>query len=164
MLEEEGLLDFEKDTVIVAARVAWDEYRKHSIYVCQPGRAFQPVRYMGFYTANQIFPLIPRILERRDRVRMQRGCYEGELGRTVDRLLELALRKPDMEYQVFLLSGPDDPQTIHLDGPIMNDLRSDAGRMTAFVMGQRYARLDDLRSAKRTSDLLAADAKTRSNR
>jgi hypothetical protein len=160
MLLQEGLLGFEKDTVIVAARYAWDEYTKHQLYVCQPGRAFQPVQYVGFYKANQILRLVPRILERHDHVRMERGAYKGELGRAVDRLLDLALRTPGVEYQVFLLSGPDDPQTTRLDEPIENDLLSANGRRTAFAQGQRYVRLDNLRRAKRTSDLASADAKT----
>ena len=161
MLEQEGLLDFEKDTVVVAARVAWDEYLEHRFYVCQPGRAFQPVRYMGFYKDNQISPRVPRIIERHDRVLMERGRHDGELGVAVGRILDLALRKPGAKYQVFLLSGPDDAQTIRLNTPIVNNLRSAGGRATAFTMGQRYVRLDDLRRAKRTSDLVTADEKMR---
>jgi hypothetical protein len=160
MLLPEGLLGFEKDTVIVAARQAWDEYTKHQLYVCQPGRPFQPVQYMGFYKANQILPRVPRILECHDRVRMERGAYKGELGRAIDRLLDLALREPGVEYQVFLLTGPDDPQTICLDEPIVNDLLSASGRRSAFTQGQRYVKLDNLRRAKRTSDLASADSKT----
>lgn len=116
---------------------------------------------MGFYKARQIFPFVPRILERRDRVLMERGRYEGELGKAVGRPLDLTLRESGVEYQAFLLSGPDDTQTIRLDGPIANDLLSASGRTTAFTQGQRYVRLDDLRRAKRTSDLATADAKTR---
>lgn len=154
MLLQEGLLASEKDTVIVAAGQAWDEYTKLQVYVCQKGRPFQPVQYMGFYRANQILPLVPRILERRDRVRMERSCYEGELGRAVERLLDMALREPGVEYQVFVLSGPDHPLTVRLEEPIVNDLRSASDRPTAFTQSQRYVRLDNLRSAKRTSDLV----------
>ena len=133
MLLQEGLLASEKDTVIVAAGQAWDEYTKLQVYVCQKGRPFQPVQYMGFYRANQILPLVPRILER---------------------LLDMALREPGVEYQVFVLSGPDHPLTVRLEEPIVNDLRSASDRPTAFTQSQRYVRLDNLRSAKRTSDLV----------
>jgi len=160
MLLQEGLLGFEMDTVIVAASRAWDEYERLQLYVCQPGRFFQNVKYMGFYKTNKIWPLVPLIRERKDRVRMEYGGDKGELGRAVDRLIELGLRKPDAEYQVFLLSGPKDPQTIRLDEPIVNDLLSANGRRTAFTQGQRYVKLDNLRHAKRTSDLVAADVKT----
>jgi hypothetical protein len=160
MLLQENLLGFEKDTVIVAASRAWDEYERLPLYVCQPGRSFQKVNYMGFYKDNQICPLIPRILDRKDRVRLEHGGDKSELGRAVDRLIESGLRKPDAEYQVFLLSGPKDPQTIRLDEPIVNDLQSASGRRTAFTQGQRYVKLDNLRRAKLTSDLVAADVKT----
>jgi hypothetical protein len=160
MLSQEGLLGFEMDTVIVAASRAWDEYERFHLYVCQPGRSFQTVKYMGFYKANQICPLVPRILEYQDRVRMERGSNKGELGRAVDRLLESELRKPDDECKVFLLSSPKDSQTIRLNEPIVNDLLSANGRRTAFTQGQRYVKLDNLRRAKRTSDLAAADTKT----
>jgi hypothetical protein len=160
MMLQEGLLGFEKDTVIVAAREAWDEYINHQLYVCQPDRPFQQVQYMGFYKDNHILPLVPRILKRHPRVRMERGVYPDELGRAVERLLDLNLREPMAEYGVFLLSAKDDPRTTHLDAPIENDLISDSGRRIAFTQRQRYVRLDDLRRAKRTSDLASADART----
>jgi len=168
MLIEEDLLGFAKDTVIVPARSAWPEYQKLHVYACQAGRPFQGVQYMGFYTAGHIMQLVPRIIDRRDHVRLERGLHKGELGRAVNQLLEQSPRQPGAEYQVFLLSAPDDPQkTIRLDAPIVNDLRSASGRPTAFVMGQRYVRLDDLRRAKRTSDVVesgklgSADGKAR---
>jgi hypothetical protein len=160
MLTEEGLLGFEKDTVIVAASRAWDEYERLPLYVCQPGRSFQNVDHIGFYKDNQICPLIPEILDRKDRVRLEHGGDKSELGRTIDQLIESGLRKPDAEYKVFLLSGPKDPRTIRLPEPIVNDLRSDSGRRIAFTQGQRYVKLDNLRRFKLTSELQEADVKT----
>ncbi len=132
MLLEEDLLGFAKDTVIVAARHAWPEYMKLHVYACQPGRPFQPVKYLGFYADGQVMELVPRIVHRHDHVRLERSLYKDELGRVVDRLLEQSPRRLATEYQVFLLSAPDDPQTIRLNAPIANDLQSASGRTTAF--------------------------------
>jgi hypothetical protein len=161
MILQEGLLGFDKDTVIVAAREAWDEYINHQLYVCQPGRPFQQVQYMGFYKANQILPLVPRILERHDRVRMERGVHRGKLGEAVERLLDLNLREPMAEYGVFILSDKDDQQTTHLNEAIENDLLSDSGRRIAYTQGQRYVKLKNLLRANRTSQLITAEAQVR---
>jgi hypothetical protein len=40
--------------VVVAARLALDEYLKYSAYICQPNRTFQPCNHMAFYTQNKI--------------------------------------------------------------------------------------------------------------
>jgi hypothetical protein len=154
MLLEEKLIGSLKDTVVVAARHAWTEYQKYHAYVCQPARTFQTVRHMAFYAAGQIFSLVPRIVDVVDQVVFECGRYPGHLGQVVARLLGLELREEGASYKVFLLSPPDDPQTVRLDGPVLNDLRSASGRLTAFTQGQRYVRLDDLVKAKRTSDLV----------
>jgi len=154
MLLEEDLLSFEKDTVVVAARQAWAEYNQLHAYVCQPGRRFQPVKYVGFYADGKIQRVVPLIVAERDHVRMERGLHKDAFGPIVERLLDLGLREPFAEHKVLLLSAPDDPQTVRLDAAIVNDLRSTAGRVTAYTQGQRYVRLDDLRRAKRTSDLV----------
>jgi hypothetical protein len=52
------------------------------------------------------------------------------------------------------LSGPDDPATLKLAGPIRNDLESDSGRSIAFTQGQRYVSLERLKTAARTSQLV----------
>lgn len=57
----EGLLD-ELDTVVVAARKAYDLYLRYHAYICQPNRAIRPVPRMAFYTAREIKPEIPEIL------------------------------------------------------------------------------------------------------
>jgi len=154
MLLEEKLIGSLKDTVVVAARHAWPEYQEYHAYVCQVGRPFQTVRYMAFYAAGQVFPLIPRIVDIVDQVVFEHSRYSGRLGQVADQLLALNLREEGASYKVFLLSSPDDPQTVRLDGPVLNDLRSASGRPTAFTQGQRYVRLDDLVKAKHTSDLV----------
>ena len=48
--------------VVVAARIALDEYLKYFAYICQPNRTFQPCNHMAFYTQNKIDRHIPIIL------------------------------------------------------------------------------------------------------
>ena len=124
-------------------------------YVCQPDRTFQAVQYVGFYTNGQVLPLVARIIDVQQRVIFERGRHEGRIGEIVDKLLDLDLREPSFEGKVFLLSAPEDVQTIRLDNAVVNDLRSASGRVAAFTQGQRYVRLEELTKATRTSELVA---------
>lgn len=57
---------------------------------------------------------------------------------------------------MFLLSGADDPQTIHLAHPILNDtVSARSGKTVAWTQGQRYLHLSALLApgVKVTSDL-----------
>ena len=145
---------FAKDTVIVAARHAWCDYERVHAYVCDAGRSFQPIQYLGFYINKQIFPLVARILEVHDHVLFERGRHEGRVAEIVEGLLDEGLHAPlPFEGKVFVLSAPHDPETIRLAGPIVNDLRSARGRVAPFTRGQRYVRLEDLTKATRTSEL-----------
>ena len=63
MLVEEGLIGTASVVVVVAARHAWPEYQRYSAYICQPGRAFKPVKRIAFYSNGQIYPLVPLILD-----------------------------------------------------------------------------------------------------
>lgn len=155
MLVDEELVGFAKDTVIVAARQAWSDYERVHAYICQPERPFQAVQYLGFYGGGQIRPLIPRILEVHDRVQFQDRRYEGRLAAVVDAALNGGLRTTPGEHKVFVLSPPDDPQTVRLKAAIVNDLRSASGRITAFTQSQRYVRLENLTNATRTSELVS---------
>lgn len=153
MFEAEGLLANPNDVVVVAARNAWPEYNEFHAYICQPNRGFRQVSRMGFYSKQQIYPCVPKILEVHDDVIMRTGHYEGELGKLVDYILSHSMRLNDEHYKVFLLSAPDDPETIQLPNPIPNDKRDKSGKGTAFTMGQRYVASTDLLAAQTTSDL-----------
>ena len=143
----------DEDVVVVAARFAWDEYQRYNLYVCKVGRTFRQAQYMAFYSANQIYPLVPFILEPPEAVIFQRGRYPGEFGDIVDKLTGVHDRKEGETYQVVRLSSPDDPRTVKLDSPIPNDLTSESGGSTAFTRYQRYVSLASLKKAKKTSDL-----------
>lgn len=157
MLEAEGLVGAESQVVVVAARYAWPEYQNCNAYICQPGRSFQPVNRIAFYSKNQVYPLVPSILGIQDNVAFERGRHKGELGKVVDQLINntsQSNKKVGQSYKVFILSSPEDPNTLQLEQPIINDMKSKTGKPTAFTMGQRYITVDKLEKAKKTSDLV----------
>ena len=49
--------------VVVAARIALDEYLKYSVYICLPYRTFQPCDHMAFYTQNKIDRYNPSLVK-----------------------------------------------------------------------------------------------------
>lgn len=153
MLEAEGLLANPNDTVVVAARSAWNEYEEFHAYICQPNRAFQHVSRVGFYSRGVVYPLIPKILESHDDVEMKRDGYSGRLGELVNTLLDDNRREEGARFKILLLSAPESDDTIILSEPIPNDKRSKSGKATAFTMGQRYVSSEKLLNARTTSDL-----------
>ena len=164
LLEAEGLVDTD-DVVVVAARLAYQEYRDHSVYVCQPGRAFRRgLTHMGFYVGGAIQPLFPRIEAVADPVaftpeeaaarRASGDPVDVRIADAVQALLAAGLRTHGEAYQVFLLTGPEAEATVRLKTPIINDTLGLGGRSFAWTMGQRYTSLSRLTvGASRTSEL-----------
>jgi hypothetical protein len=154
MLDSEGLIGSEENTLVIPAKHAWPEYREFKAYVCQANRSFKRVSHLAFYSANQIHDRVPKILDVFPSVEMRRGSHTGKLGELVDYLLQNGLREEGKSYEVLLLSPPDAPETVHLDRPVANDLVSSSGVATAFTQNQRYVGLDALRRASKTSELI----------
>jgi hypothetical protein len=163
MLIAEGLIGSSKEVLVVPARQAWEFYKQHHVYSCPSGRAFQPVKYIAFYSGNEIRPLVPKILdEPPDPVIVERGKYHGRLGEVVNEMLDRYEKGtlpagwdlgPGRHLKVFLLSAPDATETIKLAQPIINDLTSSNGQRIAFTQNRRYVSLEALRKAKKTSEL-----------
>ncbi len=142
------------DTLIVAARRAYPDYLLSSAYICQPGRSFRDeIDHLGFYAGREIKPHVATILHRRDKVEMSAanaaklsqssGQFDQEVARLIDQVLDPTVnwtqrREVGARHQVFLLSGPDDPETIRLPAPIHH------GGKNAWTQSQRYAKLDQL--------------------
>lgn len=147
-----------RDTVVVAAKNAWPTYQAVGVYICQPGRSFQPVSYLAFYADREIKRDVPKILWRRDNV----DWSDAELNRlrTTDsdedrRLADIivasrAQNYPNGRYQVFNLTAPGQPGHVTLHAPIKN---SATGRGSAFTQGHRYIMKYRLERASETSDL-----------
>ncbi len=157
LLVEDGLVDND-DVVVVAARVAYPEYLAHSVYVCQPNRAFRDgLTHMGFYAEGAIQREVPRILYRADPVPFtpeeaakRRGSTseDEQVADVIETLLSLGARTEGTEYGVFILSSADDPLTVKLDATIVNDtVAGKSGRVWAWTMGQRYTSLARLTQA-----------------
>jgi len=153
LLVEDGLVDSD-EVVVAAARFAYPEYLKRSVYVCQAERAFRDgLTHMGFYANSAIQPHVPRIRYREDSVTFtheeaaarDRGSNTDRLmGEVIRTLLADGPREEGKQYQVFLLSGPEDPDTVRLAQSITNDTVAESGRPWAWTMGQRYVSLADL--------------------
>ena len=161
LYEAEGLLTND-DTVIVAARAAWPEYQRISAYIGQPDRVFRAgLTHFGFYADGAIQPLVPRIREHLPSVAFtrveavaRRSAGDREIGDLIDRLLDEGGRIEGELYCIVLLTSPDDPSTIVLSQPVQNDTKTATGRNWAWTLGQRYTRVDRLRSGvKVTSEL-----------
>jgi hypothetical protein len=164
LLVDEGLVDTD-DVVIVAARIAYDEYLQHSAYICQPGRAFRTgLTHMGFYANAAIQARIPRIRRVVDQVTftndeiasLRTGPPPDQLiAQVIESTLAAGTRDVGQQYQIFLLSGPDQPETVQLSQPIINDTLSAAGKPWAWTLGQRYTSLAKLTAhgVKVTSEL-----------
>jgi alkylated DNA nucleotide flippase Atl1 len=150
------------DTVIVAARKAYPDYLATNSYVCKPGRAFRSgIRFLGFYAEREIKPEVGRIRHRRDNVRFDHAqvsalrASDGEFDREVADLIELLLdprvplhveRVPGQAYQVFLLSHPNDDDTIRLKNVIRHTGRG------AWTQSQRYVSSALLATSPDTTD------------
>lgn len=153
LMVDDGLIDND-DVVVVAARFAYPEYLARGLYICQAERAFRDgLTHMAFYANSAIQVQVPRIRCREDLVSFTHGEAVARQGRSeTDRLIGAAIevdlnagtREEGKQYQVFLLSAPDDPDTVRLPHPIINDTVAESGRPWAWTMGQRYINLAGL--------------------
>ncbi|TCC48051.1 hypothetical protein E0H73_42995 [Kribbella pittospori] len=161
LFEADGLLTND-DAVVVAARSAWQEYLDYSAYICQPDRTFREgISHFGFYYHGSIQSKVAKIhayhpavpFTRTEADRRRNRCEDG-LADLIEQVLAAGARIEGDSHGVMLLSGPSDNDTVHLDAPIVNDTKTEAGKPWAWTLGQRYTRLDRLRSGvSRTSQL-----------
>jgi hypothetical protein len=163
MFEVDNLLGDVRQVVVVPAGRAHGDYLQLSAYLCQPRRPFKRVERLAFYRRGRIEREVPLVRHVADEVlfthehaaelRTSMARFAIELADLIDRTLDAGIRPADQLEKVFLLTAPDHPDTVILDAPIPNDLTDHNGRPTAWTMMQRYASLDQLRKATRTSDL-----------
>lgn len=165
-LESEGLVGAgAQQVVVVAARRALDEYFRHSAYICQPNRSFQPCDYIAFYANGKIDRHIPRILATVESVVLDEQAIISDKGLREELKTQLLALVRDLQAEgsfrvdeaqkVMFLSSSDSDDTLLLPHDIENDLLSDSGRTIAFTQGQRYVPLDKLLAAPlTTSELL----------
>jgi hypothetical protein len=164
LFAHEGLIG-QEDTVVVAAKDAYPEYRRLAAYVCQAGRSFREgIGRMGFYYDGAIQPEIPLIRHRRDNVifsadaaaarRESNDPAGNEIASLIDQLLAEGTRVPGQSYQVFLLSELGADETLLLDRAITNTTTDRKGNPWAWTLGQRYTQAGALeRGATTTTEL-----------
>jgi hypothetical protein len=147
-----------EDTVVVAAKSAYDLYLRSSIYRCQPNRAFRPVTHIGFYRDRAIEVHIPRILDRirdveltAERAAELRSHGDSQLADAVEKLLSIEPERAGQRFQIFVLSAPDSAETLRLQQAIRHDT---AGRGSAWTQSQRYTSTGRLRENPQTTDRL----------
>jgi len=167
LLVDDGLVDND-DVVVVAARFAYPEYLAVSAYVCQATRTFRDgLTHLGFYAEGAIQSYVPRIRHREDLVtfsheeanaRKAGSDIDRRVGEVIEAFLTKGSREDGKQYQVFVLSPPDDSDTIRRAQSIVNDTVAESGRPWAWTMGQRYVRVADLTrpGIALTSDLASA--------
>ena len=147
--------------MIVAATRAYDLYLRYAMYFCQPGRSFQPIERIGFYTGNEIKPCFPRVLARRDDVQLSQSMAhtlqrsssheDAAIGLLMERLLADGVLHEGDAQQLFLLSPATDPCTLVLPGPIPNASVGPRGQRVAWTQKQRYVSSAALNAAPRTT-------------
>ena len=146
-LLKENLLQPLKNVVVVAARTAWPLYQQHSVYICQQGRTFAPVKYMAFYSEKEIKPVVAEIKSIYDNVFFDGNREKDDLSTVINNILDSGYLESGSVAKLIVLSDKDNSDTIKLSNPISNDLPY------AFTMGQRYVELDVLRKSNKTSEI-----------
>ncbi|MCA1822418.1 MAG: hypothetical protein LC644_11925 [Pseudonocardia sp.] len=139
------------NVVIVADRSTYPEYLVRSAYICQAERVFRDsLTHMGFYTNGAIQTHVPHIWYREDLVTFtydhaaarQTGFETDQLIRKlINAHLTDGTRDHGKQYQVFLLSQLNHPDTVLLDQRIRNDTTTGSGRPWPWTIKQRYVSL-----------------------
>ena len=121
LFDNDGLLTSD-EVGVVAASHAYPAYLQSSAYICQAGRAFREgLTHMGFYAQQAVQPHLVRILTREDHVpftyeeaqrREANGGRDARIGELIRASLDAGVQEEGQEYMVFLLSGPQDPETV----------------------------------------------------
>lgn len=141
------------DTMLVVAPQAWDLYRRTAAYICEPGRAFRPVRYVAFFLGNVLQREVPRIIAVRDAVPFD----AREQRRLMDSGTELDLRLAEViatarqfgvdgEHQVYLLTAPGQPGHVRLGAPVT--VRERRWRSKGLSPKMHYTSVDTLCRAR----------------
>lgn len=144
---------------VVGATTAWPFYRLTGAYVCQENRYIQEdTGRLGFYSSRLIHGAAPRILSIHPSIELYDGLIahlamdtDPEV-RRLGLVAEAALHQGTVDpvVQIVLLTPLDDPDTAVFE-PVRHDGKG------AWTQRQRYARLEQLRQATTTNDLMTPD-------
>ncbi len=158
------LADDSDKVVVVAARKALSEYLKHSVYICQPNRAFRRCNRLAFYTNNKIDRRIPRIVGQveaisKNEIETRKDVTDLDRERLRMLLKNLEPARSDdwnQQLKIMFLSSPSSPDTLVLSQDIVNNFTTRDGRTVAFTQAQRYISLSHSgNEPKTTSELVS---------
>lgn len=157
------------DQVLVVparAKLALEEYLKCSVYICQPGRTFQPCSHLAFYITGKgiIYPKVPKILEQIDNISKEELEIRIDLTEEtriklrelINNVEQAGSRVWNGKQKIIFLSPPDSPDTIKLPHEIKTDTKAN-GRTIAFAQGHRYIPLSLLKKAPETTSKLVPE-------
>lgn len=161
--------DFKDKVLVVPANKAWEFYRNHGCYTCQPNRTFRNSNYMAFYSNGEIQQKIPQILGwidslnfdgneiLFDSIKSTLKRNENVTTEEADELIKkqlAALSQSSIrgEFKVIFLDNSDNVQK--LSQVVKNSKKTASGKSTAFTQKQAYVSLKKLQEAKETSELV----------
>lgn len=168
MLRQRGLIGANKPRVmVIGANRAWPMYQDLGIYRCsvsKPMRSLKATDYLGFYAGGEIKPRVPQFIAEIESLDLRREAEIEALTDTALKERAEGLRNKvnelrqwhhfDNPLRIMFLSGPEDPETVKLGKPIVNDKKDKNGKAAPFTYGQpRYVTLESLQAATKTSEL-----------
>ena len=173
MLKNDRLIgSTEPRVLVVAARWAWPMYKPFGVYRCstdKPMGSFRVGDYLAFYADGEIKRLVPKALAIVDSIDVTQQEEVQALDAPARDLAEnlqknIAIHKPqppqnfDHPFKTVFLTAWDDPGTVKLPSPVINDKTGKNGKLVPFTYGQpRYVTLESLEKALKTSELARAE-------
>ena len=134
-VNQQPATDADQRVLVVSQNYGHAEYTRSHVYVGESGQPAD-IRYLAFYENGEIRPEIPKVLARHDdlvfdeslieRLTASTNTTDQKLAEYMSAELESGRRAPGDTRQVFLLTEPDDPETLSLPTPIKT--RSSAPR------------------------------------
>lgn len=164
-VNQQPATDADQRVLVVSQNYGHAEYTRSHVYVGESGRGLSPdIRYLAFYENGEIRPEIPKVLARHDdlvfdeslieRLTASTNSTDQKLAEYMSAELESGRRAPGDTRQVFLLTAPDDPETLSLTTPIKNTKLSPKGRPMAWVVRHKLTWKHALTSGATTTDEL----------
>jgi len=157
---------YSDDVLIIPAGFGLEEYNLFGLYICQPNRKFKATKYIGFYKNNRIEKVIPEILGYIENINLKRDkieinnifSEEKNKEEIINRLNAIKQKLPNKErydenHKILVLSLFEDERTKFLPDYILNDKKSEKGKIVAFVQNQTYVSYNKIVKAKNTSEL-----------
>lgn len=151
--------------LLVSENYGHAEYLRSNVFAGEPGRGISPdVRFIAFYEGGEIRTDVPRVIARHDdlvfdtatadSLAKSKNATDISLASFITDELNSGRRAPGETRQVFLLTRPEDEETIRLSASINNTKVSPKGKPMAWVVRTRMTWVSVLTSGATTTDEL----------